>query len=52
MNNFQTDLFDPEMGPKQVLPLQVRVNIGVMTIEEYFTLPIASRTGASTSVAI
>ncbi len=28
-NNFQTDLFDPYMKPKQVLPLWVREDLGV-----------------------
>ena len=33
-----TYLFDPEMGPKEVLPLQVRVDLGLMVME-YCTLP-------------
>ena len=35
MNNFQTDLFDQE----QVLPLWVRVDLGVMAMKSYSTLP-------------
>ena len=27
------------MGPEQVLPLWLRVDLGVMTIKEYFTFP-------------
>ena len=32
-NNFQTDLFDSLMRPLQVLPLRVRVDLGVMTMK-------------------
>ena len=28
------------MGPKQLLPLQVRVNLGVMALKEYMALPL------------
>ena len=30
-------LFDEEIGPYQVLPLRVRVDLGVMTMQEYST---------------
>ena len=33
MNNFQTDLDNPEMGPKQILPLQVRVDLGAIAMK-------------------
>ena len=32
-------LFDPEMGPHQVLPRQVRVDLGVMVMKKYSSLP-------------
>ena len=35
----QTVLFDPLIGPYQVLPLRVRVDIGTMAIKEYSTFP-------------
>ena len=34
-NNFQIDLFD--VNSKQVLPLPVRVDLGVMAVEKYCT---------------
>ena len=39
MIHFHKDLFDSEMGPLQVLPLQISVNLGVMVMKEYTTLP-------------
>ena len=36
-------LFGPYMGPKQVLPLWVRVNLGVMATEKYTTFPKTPR---------
>ena len=30
------------MDPKQVLPLRVKVDLGVMIMKEYFTFPKAS----------
>ena len=37
------------MGPKQALPLQVRVDLGVMAIKEYSTFSQSSRPRASLS---
>ena len=37
MNNFTSDLFDQQMGPKQSLPRRVRVDLGV--IAAHFTVP-------------
>ena len=37
-NNFQTDQFD-EMGPLQVLPLWIRVDLGIMAKKEFSTFP-------------
>ena len=36
---FLTDLLDPSIEAKQVLPLWVKVDLGVMAIKGYFTLP-------------
>ena len=38
-NDFQTDLFDPYMGPMQVLTRRVRVDPGLMAMKEYSILP-------------
>ena len=38
----QTALFDPEMGPYQVLLLRVRVDFGAMAMQEYCTFPKVS----------
>ena len=38
---FQTVLFDPQIGPYQVLPLRARVDLGVMKIKAYSALPKA-----------
>ena len=32
-------IFDQKIGPFQMLPLQVRVNLGGMALEGYFTFP-------------
>ena len=40
-NNLKIDLFDSEMGPQQVLPLWVRVDLGVMSIKWYSALTIS-----------
>ena len=37
----QIVLFDPQMGPYQVLSLQVRMGLGVMSVKEYLALPKA-----------
>ena len=37
--NDQTVLFDPLVGPKQALPLWIRVNLCAMAMKEYSTLP-------------
>ena len=34
-------LFDPKIGPYQVLPLQATVDLGVMAMKEYSTFPQA-----------
>ena len=34
MNNFSTDLFEPYMGPQQMLLLKDRVNLGLMIMKE------------------
>ena len=34
-NNCQTNLLNPEMGPNQVLQLQITVNLGVIITKEY-----------------
>ena len=34
-------LFDPSIGPYQMLPLQTRVDLGVMTIKGYSAFPKA-----------
>ena len=34
-------VFDPLIGPYQVLSLLVRVNLGVMAVKAYFTFPKA-----------
>ena len=39
--NDQTVLFDPQIGPFQVLPLRARVDLGVMAIKRYSTFPKA-----------
>ena len=42
-NNFQTDLFDPLMGPKQVLLLLllwIRMDLRVMTMKWYSSPPL------------
>ena len=39
INNFQTDLFDPLIGPKQVLAYPVREDLWKMSIKTYSTLP-------------
>ena len=31
--------FYPNMGPYQVLPLRIRVDLGVMVMKRYFTIP-------------
>ena len=36
---FKTVLFDPKMGPYQILPLQVRVDLVVMVMKGYSTFP-------------
>ena len=33
----KTVLFDPKIGPYQVLPLRARMNVGVMAMKEYST---------------
>ena len=35
----QTVLFDPQIGPYQVLPLRVRVNLGAMAMKSYSASP-------------
>ena len=40
------------LGPEEVLPLQVRVDLVVMRIKGYSTLPKSSRTGPSPSDAV
>ena len=35
--NVKTVIFDPEIGPYKVLPLRVRVNLGVMALKRYST---------------
>ena len=37
-NNFQIDLIYPWKGPKQVLSLRVRFDLGVITMKRYSTL--------------
>ena len=49
-NNFQTDQFDPYMGPKQEL-LQVRLYLGVMAMKEWHHSPLSPRNGASQAEA-
>ena len=39
LNNFKTYIFYPEMGPLQILSLQVKVNLGVIAMKGYSTLP-------------
>ena len=39
----QIVLFDPYVGPYQVLPLRSRVNLGAMTMKGYSTFPKAER---------
>ena len=38
---YQTVLFDPWIGPYQVLPLGTRVDLGAMAMKEYSTFPKA-----------
>ena len=46
----QAVLFDPYIGPYQVLPLQARVDLGVMAMKGYSTFPQSSSiTGTSPS---
>ena len=40
--NGQTVLFDPLMGPLQVLPPRIRVDLAVMGIKRYSTFPKTS----------
>ena len=47
--NYQTSLFDPEMWPKQVLSLWIRVDLGMIAVKGYSTL---LRTGASSLNAV
>ena len=44
VSSFENDkfLFDPLMGPKQVLPLQLRVDLGVIVMKGYSAFPKAS----------
>ena len=51
-NNFQTDLFDPQMGHKLELPLQVRVDLGLIAIKRWPHTPQRSKTEALASDAI
>ena len=39
MNNFQKNFFDNTIGSRQVLLLQVRVDLGIMATRRYSTLP-------------
>ena len=39
-NDLRTDLFNPYIEPKQVLLLLVRVELEVMAMKGYSTLPI------------
>ena len=41
VGTFRYDVSTSLIGPYQVLPLQVRVNLGVMAIKEYFIFPKA-----------
>ena len=41
--NFQTDLVDLFLGTFHVLPLQVRLDKGVLAMKRYFTLPIFAK---------
>ena len=41
MNSFQTYLFDTQMGPQQVLPFQVKMDLVVMTMKWNSILPSA-----------
>ena len=38
---YQTVLFDPLIGPCQVLPCQARVDLGVMAMKGYLAFPKA-----------
>ena len=38
---FQTVLFDPYIGPYQVLPLRVRVDLGAVVMKKYTSIPKA-----------
>ena len=49
MINFLTDLFDQWIASKQILPLWVRVDLGVMIMKELLHTHQISRTGASLS---
>ena len=40
--NYQTVLFDPKIGPYQVITLQTRVDIGVMAVKRFSVIPKAS----------
>ena len=40
--NDQTVLFDPEIGPYQMLPLRARVNLGAMAMKGYTAFAKAS----------
>ena len=51
-NNFQIEIFNLLMGPKQVLPLLVRVGLGVMTTKGWLDDPQNSTTGASPPDAV
>ena len=44
---YQTVLFDPLIGPYQVLPLQARVDLGAIAIKVYFIFLKASKIEAS-----
>ena len=39
--NYSLVVFDPWIGPYQMLPLQASVDLGVMAVEEYSAFPKA-----------
>ena len=51
-NNFQTDLFNSAIGPKEVLLLWFRVDLGVMAMKREVHILQSSRTGASPLEAV
>ena len=51
-NNFETDLFDSYMGPKQVLPVRFRVDLGVMARKGALHTSQISRTEPSDALSV